>query len=157
MRRLHVKVFLWFWVGVLIVSGTLVSLTELSHYGLPSVLIPYPAAADDHQSYNARIFERAGAARLMVESKTTPEALHQTVSETLTNSELIEGAGQIGAGQMKLINGAAGRILGDGGGVLVIDTGANTVSNAGRALATVAPRRAGATRLRGPRAWRRAR
>jgi two-component system sensor histidine kinase CpxA len=31
MRRLHVKIFLWFWVGVLIVSGTLVSLTELSH------------------------------------------------------------------------------------------------------------------------------
>ena len=31
MRRLHVKIFLWFWVGVLLVSGTLVSLTELSH------------------------------------------------------------------------------------------------------------------------------
>jgi signal transduction histidine kinase len=31
MRRLHVKIFLWFWLGVLIVSGTLVSLTELSH------------------------------------------------------------------------------------------------------------------------------
>ena len=38
------------------------SLTELSHYGLPAVLIPYPAAADDHQSFNARIFcrERRG-------------------------------------------------------------------------------------------------
>src|SRR5277367_4540947 len=61
------------------------SLTELSHYGLPSVLVPYPAAADDHQSYNARIFERAGAARIMVESKTTPEALYELISELLTN------------------------------------------------------------------------
>ncbi len=64
------------------------SLTELSHYGLPSVLIPYPAAADDHQSFNARIFEQAGAARILVESKTTPETLHEVVSEILTNQAM---------------------------------------------------------------------
>ena len=64
------------------------SLTELSHYGLPSVLIPYPAAADDHQTYNARIFEQAGAARVLVESKTSPEALFENVMEILTNEPL---------------------------------------------------------------------
>jgi UDP-N-acetylglucosamine--N-acetylmuramyl-(pentapeptide) pyrophosphoryl-undecaprenol N-acetylglucosamine transferase len=64
------------------------SLTEMSHYGLPSVLVPYPAAADDHQSFNARIFEQAGAARLLVESKTTPETLHQVVAELLTNAPM---------------------------------------------------------------------
>src|SRR5476651_1295341 len=31
MHRLHVKIFLWFWLGVLVVSGRLVTLTELSH------------------------------------------------------------------------------------------------------------------------------
>ena len=31
MHRLHVKIFLWFWLGVLVVSGTLVTLTELTH------------------------------------------------------------------------------------------------------------------------------
>ncbi len=64
------------------------SLTELSHYGLPSVLIPYPAAADDHQTFNARIFEQAGAARVLVENKTSPETLHQVVTEILTNQPL---------------------------------------------------------------------
>jgi len=29
--RLHIKVFLWFWLGVLVVSGTLIGLTELTH------------------------------------------------------------------------------------------------------------------------------
>src|SRR5271170_4750711 len=66
------------------------SLTELSHYGLPSVLVPYPAAADDHQTFNARIFEQAGAAKILVESKTTPEELHQVVAEILTNQPLRE-------------------------------------------------------------------
>jgi UDP-N-acetylglucosamine--N-acetylmuramyl-(pentapeptide) pyrophosphoryl-undecaprenol N-acetylglucosamine transferase len=38
------------------------SLTELSAWGLPAVLVPYPAAADDHQRRNAEVFTRAGAA-----------------------------------------------------------------------------------------------
>jgi len=67
------------------------SLTELSHYGLPAILIPYPSAADDHQSYNARIFERAGAARILVENKVTPELLHQMIAELLTDTKLRQG------------------------------------------------------------------
>jgi len=43
------------------------SLTELSHFALPSVLIPYPHAAEDHQTLNAEIFEKAGAAILIPE------------------------------------------------------------------------------------------
>lgn len=62
------------------------SLTELSHYGLPSILVPYPAAADDHQYYNARIFEKAGAARIMAEAKATPETIHATLTELLTDT-----------------------------------------------------------------------
>ena len=75
------------------------SLTELSHYSLPAVLIPYPAAADDHQSFNARIFERAGAARILVEGKTSPEELHRCVMEILDDAPLrqkmAEASGQL--------------------------------------------------------------
>jgi UDP-N-acetylglucosamine--N-acetylmuramyl-(pentapeptide) pyrophosphoryl-undecaprenol N-acetylglucosamine transferase len=39
-------------------------LTELGYYGLPSVLIPYPFAAEDHQTRNAEIFSGPGAAEL---------------------------------------------------------------------------------------------
>lgn len=38
------------------------SLTELSHFEIPSVLVPYPFAADDHQTLNADIFSEVGAA-----------------------------------------------------------------------------------------------
>jgi UDP-N-acetylglucosamine--N-acetylmuramyl-(pentapeptide) pyrophosphoryl-undecaprenol N-acetylglucosamine transferase len=51
------------------------SLTELSHFALPSILIPYPFAAEDHQTFNAKIFERAGAAALLNERETTGETL----------------------------------------------------------------------------------
>ncbi len=51
------------------------SLTELSHFALPSILIPYPFAAEDHQTLNANIFERAGAATLLKERETSGENL----------------------------------------------------------------------------------
>lgn len=38
------------------------TLSEIAYWGLPSILIPYPWAMDDHQLVNARYFESAGAA-----------------------------------------------------------------------------------------------
>jgi UDP-N-acetylglucosamine--N-acetylmuramyl-(pentapeptide) pyrophosphoryl-undecaprenol N-acetylglucosamine transferase len=45
------------------------TLTEIAAFGLPTVLIPYPRAAGNHQWHNARVFERAGAARLVDQSQ----------------------------------------------------------------------------------------
>ena len=41
------------------------TLTEIAAFGLPAILIPYPRATGNHQWHNARVFERAGAARLV--------------------------------------------------------------------------------------------
>jgi UDP-N-acetylglucosamine--N-acetylmuramyl-(pentapeptide) pyrophosphoryl-undecaprenol N-acetylglucosamine transferase len=61
------------------------SLTELSHYGLPSILIPLPTAAHDHQTCNARIFEDAGAATLFAEGKLTAQRLTEEVTRLLND------------------------------------------------------------------------
>ncbi|PTX97625.1 undecaprenyldiphospho-muramoylpentapeptide beta-N-acetylglucosaminyltransferase [Verrucomicrobia bacterium LW23] len=61
------------------------SLTELSHYGLPSLLIPYPTAADDHQTANAHIFSDVGAAVTLPQSKLTPERLRDEVTRLFTD------------------------------------------------------------------------
>ena len=45
------------------------SLSELAQFALPSVLIPYPFAAEDHQTFNARIYTEAGAALAMAEKE----------------------------------------------------------------------------------------
>ena len=41
------------------------TLSELAVCGLPSVLVPYPFAADDHQAANARVFADNGAAEVL--------------------------------------------------------------------------------------------
>jgi UDP-N-acetylglucosamine--N-acetylmuramyl-(pentapeptide) pyrophosphoryl-undecaprenol N-acetylglucosamine transferase len=40
------------------------SMTELAFLGLPSILVPFPYAADDHQTRNGEVFAQAGAAFL---------------------------------------------------------------------------------------------
>ncbi len=45
------------------------SVWELAAAGLPAVLVPYPHATADHQTKNARHFERAGGAVLVPESE----------------------------------------------------------------------------------------
>jgi UDP-N-acetylglucosamine--N-acetylmuramyl-(pentapeptide) pyrophosphoryl-undecaprenol N-acetylglucosamine transferase len=62
------------------------SLTELAHFGVPSVLIPYPHAAEDHQTWNALIFKNAGAAALLQEAAASPETLARTMESILEPS-----------------------------------------------------------------------
>jgi UDP-N-acetylglucosamine--N-acetylmuramyl-(pentapeptide) pyrophosphoryl-undecaprenol N-acetylglucosamine transferase len=59
------------------------SMTELAHLGLPSILVPFPHAADDHQTVNARVFAAAGAAVLAPEAELDPKVLASRIAELL--------------------------------------------------------------------------
>ena len=61
------------------------SLAEIAAVRLPSLLVPYPAAADNHQLSNARAFESTGAARLLEQRNATPEKVAALLGE------LVEG------------------------------------------------------------------
>jgi len=56
------------------------TIAELCAWGKPSVLIPLPTAAADHQTFNARALADAGAAVLLLESELTPASLAQMVT-----------------------------------------------------------------------------
>jgi UDP-N-acetylglucosamine--N-acetylmuramyl-(pentapeptide) pyrophosphoryl-undecaprenol N-acetylglucosamine transferase len=64
------------------------TLTELAMVGVPSILVPYPFAAEDHQAYNARVFVSVGAAEMFRQPQLLPETLEDTVLDLLgTTSE----------------------------------------------------------------------
>ena len=63
------------------------SLAEIASFELPSILIPFPYAADDHQTRNAEIFSRAGAAFVLKESEMTPESLVQRICDLIDRPE----------------------------------------------------------------------
>jgi UDP-N-acetylglucosamine--N-acetylmuramyl-(pentapeptide) pyrophosphoryl-undecaprenol N-acetylglucosamine transferase len=53
------------WADVALCRAGALTVAELTMAGLPSLLVPYPYAADDHQRANARALEASGAARLL--------------------------------------------------------------------------------------------
>ena len=57
------------------------SLAEIAAMRLPSLLVPYPAAADNHQFYNAQAFAETGAARLLEQKTATPEKVAALLRE----------------------------------------------------------------------------
>jgi UDP-N-acetylglucosamine--N-acetylmuramyl-(pentapeptide) pyrophosphoryl-undecaprenol N-acetylglucosamine transferase len=62
------------------------SVFELAQYGLPSVLVPYPHAAGDHQTGNARWMASAGAATVIDDAALTPRALREAVDAILADA-----------------------------------------------------------------------
>ncbi len=51
------------------------SVAEITACGLPAVFVPLPTAAENHQEFNARSLERAGAAAVILERELTPDRL----------------------------------------------------------------------------------
>ena len=58
-----------------------ITIAELCAWGIPSVLIPLPTAAQDHQAHNARALAAAGAAVHLPQSELTVDSLDATVRE----------------------------------------------------------------------------
>jgi len=61
------------------------AVSELAAAGKPSILVPFPYAADNHQTRNAQAMERGGASRLVRDAEMTGEKLFETVSRILAN------------------------------------------------------------------------
>ena len=103
------------------------SLAEIAAMRLPSLLVPFPAAAANHQFFNARIFEMSGAARLLEQKKSTPEKVSAILAELMEDnsvrskmqSALIQwhapkSAGQIAENILRAVFKNAGRPVNEG-------------------------------------------
>jgi UDP-N-acetylglucosamine--N-acetylmuramyl-(pentapeptide) pyrophosphoryl-undecaprenol N-acetylglucosamine transferase len=61
------------------------TIAELGAVGRPAVLVPFPFAADDHQTVNARVLEQAGAACVLPQAELTPARLADTLERLLAD------------------------------------------------------------------------
>ncbi|MFZ0829414.1 MAG: undecaprenyldiphospho-muramoylpentapeptide beta-N-acetylglucosaminyltransferase [Verrucomicrobiia bacterium] len=59
------------------------SLAEIAAVRLPSLLVPYPTAADNHQFFNAQAFESTGAARMLEQKNAAPDKVAALLCELL--------------------------------------------------------------------------
>jgi len=84
------------------------SVYEIAAAGVPSILVPLPTAADNHQYFNAKAFADVGAAFLLEQSSFKPEELAAVLRECFENPMQLK---QISDGAKKhAIIDAAGRL-----------------------------------------------
>lgn len=77
------------WADVIVCRSGALTVSEVAAAGLGSVLIPFPAAVDDHQTLNARYLVDAGAAVLIPQSELTPERLAHELQQYLDDRNLV--------------------------------------------------------------------
>lgn len=70
------------------------TVAELAAAGKPSLLVPFPRAADDHQRRNAEAMVEAGAASMLLEERMTPAVLSAEIRFLLAGREELRQMGE---------------------------------------------------------------
>ena len=66
------------------------AVSEITLAGKPSILVPYPFAANDHQTRNAELLRRAGAAVMIPDAELTGELLKTAIEHLDRNRETLD-------------------------------------------------------------------
>lgn len=69
------------------------TLAEITVMGKPSILVPFPFATDNHQEHNARMLEKTGACRVILDKDCTGETLLQAIRTIINNDYLLQTMG----------------------------------------------------------------
>ncbi len=81
------------WADLVVCRAGALTVAELTAAGLPAILVPYPAAVDDHQTINAGPMVDAGAATLLQETELSDESLAALLEDWLKGrTELLDRA-----------------------------------------------------------------
>ncbi len=70
------------------------TISEITLKGIPSILIPYPFAADDHQTQNAKELEKAGGAIVIQDKELSGFLLKKHIESLRNNNDLLEKMGK---------------------------------------------------------------
>jgi UDP-N-acetylglucosamine--N-acetylmuramyl-(pentapeptide) pyrophosphoryl-undecaprenol N-acetylglucosamine transferase len=79
---------------ILICRAGALTCSEIAAVGRPSILVPYPYAAGNHQVYNARILETAGAAVQCPDDRFSPEWLALKLARWIDEPERLDQMGR---------------------------------------------------------------
>jgi UDP-N-acetylglucosamine--N-acetylmuramyl-(pentapeptide) pyrophosphoryl-undecaprenol N-acetylglucosamine transferase len=75
------------------------TVSELCAWGKPSVLVPLPTAAADHQTFNARALANAGASVLLLEREFTPDAFPKVIAPLVHDDKKLDALARSARGR----------------------------------------------------------
>lgn len=75
-------------------SGAM-TITEAAIVGKPAIFIPLPNVSQNHQEYNAKVLEKIGAAKIILNKDLNAQILSKTIKEIVLNKEKLEQMGKL--------------------------------------------------------------
>lgn len=116
--------------------GGAMATAELCAWGIPSIIVPLPTAAADHQTANAKALAAAGAAEFIPQSELSSERLDHSIRSLVMNPKLL--AERSAAAMNRARPRAAGDIARH---ILEMASGGGKIQNASEPRVTGAPAR----------------
>lgn len=86
------------------------TISELSYMGKPVIMVPSPNVTNNHQEKNARVLERAGGAKVLLEGEFDERSLYELLKSTLSDASRLESMSKAMASLA--VNDATERICG---------------------------------------------
>jgi len=74
--------------NIIVARSGAMTITEISNLAKPSILIPLPNVSGNHQLYNAKVLEKIGAAKIILNDELQSEKLHKTIDEIILNKKI---------------------------------------------------------------------
>lgn len=74
-------------------SGAM-TITEIATLGKPAIFIPYPFATENHQEYNAKVLEKVGAAKIILDKELNFTKLNNTINNIVKDTETLKTMGE---------------------------------------------------------------
>lgn len=78
---------------VLARSGAM-TITEMAITGKPAIFVPLPNVSNNHQEYNAKVLENAGAAKIILNKDLTPETLQKEINDIIQDPKKLAKMGE---------------------------------------------------------------
>ncbi len=78
------------WADLVLCRAGALTVAELAAAGVASILVPFPHAVDDHQTFNAKFLSSAGGAILLPQNEMTPESI--SLMRNYTRGQLLQMA-----------------------------------------------------------------
>ena len=78
------------WADLVLCRAGALTVAELAACGVASILVPFPYAVDDHQTFNAKFLASAGGAILLPQTEMTPESI--SLIRNYTHGQLLQMA-----------------------------------------------------------------
>jgi UDP-N-acetylglucosamine--N-acetylmuramyl-(pentapeptide) pyrophosphoryl-undecaprenol N-acetylglucosamine transferase len=77
------------WADLVIGRSGAMTVSELSATGMPSILIPYPHATDNHQWFNAQFIAKKGGTEVILDKDLKLEILVKTIKKIFSHERIL--------------------------------------------------------------------